>query len=301
MFRYLSLLLLCATLFTQPCHALISGQTNNIKADSPLRRIDANSCNSPWAGVVSIEMKNGIYSGVIIGQSWVLTAAHVAEGSIHNPQQVTIHIPCQNQISKVERIFIHPKYHHYDAQGIQLYDVGLLRLQKPLASSTTRYPVNFQTIHQNTVATLIGYGASGSENSQKLQPSSFDIKRWGQNALDTLLTDQENNQLAYIYDFDGPDKTTNYLGGLTLGNQRETEVAPGDSGSPIFIRTAGKQWVVAGINTFRMSFPEAGNYKPPPPEFGSGGGGILLNCVASWMLHLIPDLQVNQSAVAQEY
>ena len=111
-----------------------------------------------------------------------------------------------------------------------------------------------------------------------------------------MLVDESNSQQAYIYDFDGSNKSSNYLGGLTLGNQTETEVAPGDSGSPLFIKKSDNQWVVTGINTFRMSFPsDEINRAPAPPCFGSGGGGILLGSVASWLLSLVPDLQVDQS------
>ena len=64
--------------------------------------------------------------------------------------------------------------------------------------------------------------------------------------------------------------------------------------NPKIIKKTDNRWVVTGINTFRMSFPsEELNRAPPPPCFGSGGGGILLASVASWLLYLVPDLQVD--------
>ena len=285
------LLFICFLFYCFPCQALIAGEKDN---DSPERRIDSNSCHSSWAGVVSIQINSAVYSGVIIGKSWILTAAHVVESSLKAPENVHIYVPCQNIKLHVSKIIINHEYHRNSMQGIALFDVALLRLTSPLPNTIIRYPVNFQAISEGVIASFVGYGATGNACDSHLQPASTSIKHWGQNALDTVLVDERNIQQAYIYDFDGPNKSSNYLGGLTLGNQTETEVAPGDSGSPIFIKNTNNQWVVTGINTFRMSFPsEELNRAPPPPCFGSGGGGILLESVASWLLYLVPDLQVD--------
>ena len=143
---------------------------------------------------------------------------------------------------------INHEYHRNSMQGIALLDVALLRLTSPLPNTIIRYPVNFQAISEGVIASFVGYGATGNACDSHLQPASTSIKHWGQNALDTVLVDERNIQQAYIYDFDGPNKSSNYLGGLTLGNQTETEVAPGDSGSPIFIKNTNNQWVVTGIH-----------------------------------------------------
>lgn len=298
MIKTIFLFFIMTITITTPCYALISGINNGQDADSPNQRIDSNKCNSPWAGVVSIEINNSTYSGVVIGKYWILTAAHAIQGGMKNPTEVTIHIPCKRQQFVGNRIFMHPQYPHQNMQGITLYDIGLIRLSKPLPDDIPHYWINFQIIRQGTIGTLIGYGASGYAGDKILQAASVRIKRKGENALDTILIDKNNQQLAYEYDFDGPDASTNYQGGLTLGNRRETEVAPGDSGGPVFIKTKHQKMVLVGINTFRMNFPMKVYPQPPtPPAFGSGGGGILLNSVASWLLHLVPDLHIDDEPI----
>ncbi len=185
MFIY-RLLLICFLFYCFPCQALIAGENDN---DSPERRIDSNSCHSSWAGVVSIQINGAVYSGVIIGKSWILTAAHVVESSLKAPENVHIYIPCQNIKLRVSKVIVNHEYHRNSMQGIALSDVALLRLTSPLPNFITQYTVNFQPISEGIIASFIGYGASGNACNSHLQLASAHIKRWGQNALDRVLVD----------------------------------------------------------------------------------------------------------------
>lgn len=49
--------------------------------DSPAARVDPNTTTSPWAGVGSVRVNGGVYSGALIGRRYVLTAAHVVAGA----------------------------------------------------------------------------------------------------------------------------------------------------------------------------------------------------------------------------
>jgi hypothetical protein len=302
LFRYLTnssiIIGLSVLIFIPSSYALIAGENSGSDPDLPALRVDHNSCDSPWAGVVSIEINGGIYSGVTVGKQWILTAAHVVHGVQNTPNKINIHVPCNNIKGDTERVFIHPQYQLVTQQGIPLFDLALIRLSAPLPAAIPILPLNFQMMEQGTEAILIGYGASGNAGDKSLSPSSKTIKRRGENSLDTLLVDDKSRLLAYQYDFDGPNKSTNYLGGFTLGNQRETEVAPGDSGGPLFVMTTQNKPVLVGINTFRMSFSQNQfQHAPAPPDFGSGGGGIFLSSAADWLLRLVPDLSVDKTPI----
>ena len=147
------LLFICFLFYCFPCQALIAGEKDN---DSPERRIDSNSCHSSWAGVVSIQINSAVYSGVIIGKSWVLTAAHVVESSLKAPENVHIYVPCQNIKLHVSKIIINHEYHRNSMQGIALFDVALLRLTSPLPNTIIRYPVNFQAISEALFPLRVG-------------------------------------------------------------------------------------------------------------------------------------------------
>lgn len=289
---------LTTLLLTPSSYALIVGDNVGNNTDSPTLHIDQNSCDSPWVGAVSLEINQGIYSGVVIGKRWVLTAAHVAKGAQNTPQNIHIFVPCNETERRGERVFIHPQYQQTTMQSIPLYDLALIRISEPLPVTMPIPSVNFEMIEQSTEAILLGYGASGNAGDKQLLAASKRIKLKGKNSLDTILIDDQSRLLAYQYDFDGPDQSSNYLGGLTLGNRRETEVAPGDSGGPLFVMTNQNQPVLVGINTFRMSFSR-GTFQqaPAPPDFGSGGGGVFLNGAADWLLRLVPDLTVNKTAI----
>jgi hypothetical protein len=109
--------------------------------------------------------------------------------------------------------------------------------------------------------------------------------------------------LLLAIDFDGPTAATNVfnLGNPaaegTLGNDVETTIAPGDSGSPSFLSDfntlapllgADGQPIVYGINTFSTS---------DSPAYGSVFGGTLVSRYASWIdsvIHPVPEPSTNR-------
>lgn len=256
-----------------PAFALLAGTS----PDSPEARVDANLASSPWAGVGSLSIGGGTVSGVVIGEQYVLTAAHVVAS--WQPQDITFNLNADGNLSQqigVTGIWINPGY-----AGVGHDDLAVLRLASPVAAGVPIYALPTAEVTTGAAATLVGYGASGSSAGITVAASPT-VKRVGRNALDMLASDDDGSALKelFYFDFDGP---TSYgsMGGGTLGNTLETTFANGDSGGGAFLWNPGRgRWELVGINTFV--------YGEDPTKFSSraapsGGGGVLTYGYEGWI------------------
>lgn len=271
-------LLLAAS--AMPAHALMAGDPHGVPADSPSRRIDPNSPQSPWAGVGSIAVHGGTYSGVAIGPRQILTAAHVVAGA--SASDITFNLNNDGDRSQsiaASAVVIHPRYGKQSFQGIALNDLAVVQLATDLPPDVPRYPLLMEAIPTGSVISLVGYGASGDGVHGVTVGGRSDVKRVGQNALDAFVPPPKRFEMpqAYLFDFDSPAAFI-ALGGGSLGNDVESTLASGDSGSPAFVKIDGK-WIVAGINTFQLSVPQ----RAAAPLFGSLGGGMFVPAYAGWI------------------
>ena len=274
-------------LFSAQAVAIIGGLPEGPLADSPERRVDENRCDSSWAGVVSLQIGEGVFSGAIVADQWVLTAAHVAAGQREHPEHITVHVPCHDTRIVVDRIEVAPGYTGYESGRINFDDVALIHLREAAPAEVPRYPLLSGVPTQGTVATLVGYGAGGDPQRGGYVPARADVKRIGENALDAFISGLDGRLRGFVYDFDGFDEATNMIGGPSLGNRREATVGPGDSGSPVFVRDGGR-WTIAGVSTFQMRFPvPPPKTSPLPPHFGSGGGGMLIAPYTDWIRSVV--------------
>jgi hypothetical protein len=209
-----------------------------------------------------------------------------------------------SQISATE-IHLFPDWHGFDnvngPEGASINDdVALIRLSAPVPIGVPTY--NLATSFSGNVESItsVGYGQSGSPSGLTAS-ASFTTKRVGENRADAVFNDDEGpanntNFEGFEADFDGPTAATNVfnLGNPaiegTLGNNVETTIGPGDSGSPSFLSDfntlnpilgADGQPIVYGINTFSGSsqkFPAIS-----APGYGSVFGGTLVSRYASWI------------------
>lgn len=263
-----------------PAQALVAGDPNGVPIDSPMRRIDANTPRSPWAGVGSISVNGGTYSGVVIGPHQILTAAHVVAGSAVSNVNFNLNIDGDlSQSFAAKSITINPDYGKQTFRGIALNDLAVIHLASDLPLNVPRYPLLMDSLPIGTVISLVGYGASGDGLHGITVAGQPSVKRVGSNALDMFVPPPRRFEMpqAYLFDFDGPN-VSNALGGLSLGNDVEATLGSGDSGSPAFVSIDG-QWMVAGINTFQLSQPQ----HPAAPLFGSMGGGMFVPAYATWI------------------
>lgn len=269
--------------------ALMAG----LPPDTPEARVDPNRPQSPWAGVVAVRVGDGVYSGALVHRRAVLTAAHVAGGRPATDVAVQFNLGGEPWTVAAEQVLVHPRYTGA-ATPFMFHDVALVMLAQPAPAGAPVYRLHRRPLTPGTRLLLVGYGGSGAGDSGPTVPGSAQVKRVGENRADRVVPDPErpDRPALFLYDFDGPDADSNRMGGLTLGNDRETSAAGGDSGAPAFV-AAGEFPQLAGVLTFTTDWGARGT---PMSTFGASGGGVLVTSVLDW---LDPLLEVGRALPAQ--
>ncbi|MTJ13925.1 trypsin-like serine protease [Anabaena sp. UHCC 0187] len=272
---------------------IVAGDPNGTPPDSPNQRIDPNTTTSPFAGVGSLFMNLGnntgfLCSGAAISPRHILSAAHCLDanddGTIYfPPNNVSFILNYGRSFSNIittAALNIHPNFTGFSNPTIN-DDLAIFTLGEDLPTGVPIYELYREPMLAGQTLTMVGYGTTGDGvNGYYPQTASFDIKRVGKNNADFFEEDDEGSgePEIFYYDFDGPDSSTNLMGGLTLGNTVETNLGGGDSGGPSFIEKDGK-FLLAGVNTFGFWFDE----QQTPGTFGTGGGGMIVSSYTSWI------------------
>ena len=259
--------------------------------DTPDARIDPNTVESPFAGVGSLGIDgNFVGSAVLISPRHLLTAGHVVDlnndGEVDvSPARMTFHLNYganSTHIIGVSVIMMHPNFSGF-ANPVLNDDIAILVLSVDVPAGVPIYALYDRPVEQGDVLTLVGYGRSGwgDLGFHPYFMEDFNRKRVGWNVADLSFVDDDGllGPEVFVCDFDGPNESTNYVGGLTLGIDIETTLGFGDSGGPAFI-LENNEYKVAGINTFIARFTGS---TASPPLFGSAGGGIMVYPAAAWI------------------
>lgn len=276
-----SAFLAIASTLALPAVAVMAGAANGSPSDTPALRVDANTTVSPWAGVGSLQVNGSAYSAAAIHTRHVLTAAHVVKGA--NPANVIFNINYGGDLTyriPAIAIFPHPQYVSFNNPNLQ-HDIAVVELASDIPAGVPIYARYVGNPPQYSTLTIVGYGASGDGSIGVSVNGNAAVKRVGKNNADAFSIDVDGSGRAALYqfDFDGPTNATNFLGGLTLGNNVETTFAGGDSGSPSFIYNAGT-WQLVGVNTFVGSFPGGPTVGS---TFGTMAGGNLVWVYENWI------------------
>jgi V8-like Glu-specific endopeptidase len=253
--------------------------------------IDANTANSPWAGVGAITINGSVFSGALLDSTHVLTAAHVVAGQAGTPGNVSFVLNVggnQTQILSATAITVFPGYTGtaVGTDGVWHDDLAIVTLSTAVTGAVPTYGLYDGSLSGKTL-TLVGYGASGDGVNGVTSGSNASVKRVGQNKVDLLLVDDDvvgGSDEVFVFDFDGSTNATNYFGNgnlpsnQTLGATIEAQYAGGDSGSPVFVDDNGV-WKIAGIGTFNGDTSlSASNV-----HFGSIGGGTIVAPYQTWI------------------
>ncbi len=279
--------------------------------DSQSNRIDPNVPDSPFAGVGSLYVHFGdigaLTSGTLLDPTHVLTAAHsfdVDDDGMIDAQWALFILNDDNPASDFDgarvipgsEIHMHPDFTGFGNPSVN-DDIAILELAVPVDGVPT-YTLLDTPLEGGEEIVLAGYGCSADGLSVDYKiDASFFVKRSGGNVADWFEPDDEGapTNEVFLFDFDGPLPTgvngPGILGGPTLGNRLETQLGPGDSGGPSFVRISDELRLV-GINTFTasLSIGPVGAALPPPfgaPHFGSLGGGILAAPYIGWIQQVL--------------
>lgn len=228
-----------------------------------------------WASVGSLEVAGKLFSATLIGPGHVLTAAHVVAGA--DPAAIRFRSAAAPGFTRVAAsVQVHPGYtgsstHNSPGDPSVHADLAVVRLLDPV-------PPGLPTarIFTGPVVGRVLYLVS--------QGGSTTLFTTGENRADVVFPDFLGRPATYLFDFDGPDLSSNRLGppvpvNGSLGAGREATLVSGDSGSAAFVHTDGR-WHLAGVNTFSLAFGSANGGAQPP---GKGGGGVVLGEHAAWI------------------
>lgn len=234
---------------------------------------------APWAGVGSLDVGGRLFSGVLIGSQHVLTAAHVVAGS--DPGTVRFRVALGSGFTATAtEIHVNPAYTGNTSGNVPgdpstHADLAIVRLDRPAPEGlqVTRF---FGGSLLGRVLTLVSHG------------NSTTLITLGENRADAVFADALGRPATYLFDYDGPDLSSNRIGPAvpangTLGAGREATLVSGDSGSAAFVQVDG-QWGLAGINTFEIGF---GTTPSARGTYGAGAGGIVLAGYRSWISEVL--------------
>jgi len=210
---------------------------------------DASVHRYPW----QIQLHRGQYytcGGSVIGESWILTAAHCVDGNENNPSSFKIIAGAHNlwfgdnednrQERQVAQIYMHENYANLDN------DIALLRLASPLTYTDQVQPICLasQPAVDGSTCTITGWGdTEDSSDPSNLPLQVATVPIIAQNTCDNYYSSLTNNMVCAGY--------------IQTGG---VDTCQGDSGGPMICPSpSGNNFELQGLTSWGVGCADAGN------------------------------------------
>ena len=229
----------------------------------------------------SVGSSGYIASGVLISPEWVLTAAHVIEGTDFlggglSNMTFTLFSGMDSFVYTAMEWIPHPGWAATSGNYLAGYDIGLVRLSTSVTGfqPATLYPDDTLGIQAGTI---VGFGNTGT-GLTGFQQGTFGTKRAGQNMIDAQGDGVTISSSILLTDFDHPDDPSQSLIGDSAPLALEYLSASGDSGGGMFI-TEGANTYLLAITSFGWGYTD-GN---PDADYGDLAGFTATRPFQTWI------------------
>jgi len=206
----------------------------------------------------SVGASSYIASGVLISPEWVLTAAHVVEGSDRlgtgvTNMSFTLFSGANSFVYTAMEWIPHPGWAATSGNVLAGYDIGLVRLNSSVSGfqPATLYHSDSVPIQAGTI---VGFGASGT-GLTGFQNGTAGTKRAGQNMVDAQGDGVSISANLLFVDFDRPGVPAESVLGSSTPLALEYLSAPGDSGGGLFV-TEGVNTYLLGVTSFGWGYTD---------------------------------------------
>ena len=219
--------------------------------------------NSDWAG------------GVLVGNNWVLTAAHIVNSNYLNNTPSNVQFTVGGNTYSGIAIFVNPGYQSSTPQNGN--DIALVQLSSPV---TNVAPAALYTGNSalGEVGTYVGWGKTG-DGLAGMNPSSGATHLGGTNVIDVTgnLVNPSWSSNILLSDFDSPTNSSLNLWGSATPTPLEYLPCDKDSGSGLFVTENGQTYL-AGIVDFALFNNNNINF-----QYGSAIGSTGVAGQVSWI------------------